>query len=93
MLRSLKGTQLTELRIGKGLQDLKTEALAEGFQISSSNPMLGVDSRANLLRSLGKSLLSQPAIFGEQGRPGNVVGTSLTKAITMPVTNYPKQTT
>ncbi|KAL1796939.1 hypothetical protein ACET3X_005479 [Alternaria dauci] len=58
---------------GKGLQDLKTETLAEGFQISESNPMLGVDSRANLLRSLGKSLLSHPTIFGEQGRPGNVV--------------------
>ncbi|KAB2107579.1 hypothetical protein AG0111_0g3842 [Alternaria gaisen] len=58
---------------GKGLQDLKTETLAEGFQISESNPMLGVDSRANLLRSLGKSLLSHPTIFGEEGRPGNVV--------------------
>lgn len=59
---------------GKGLQDLKTEALADGFQISDKNPMLGVDSRANLLRSLGKSLLSQPEIFGPEGRPGNVVG-------------------
>ncbi|EOA81463.1 hypothetical protein ACJQWK_10658 [Exserohilum turcicum] len=58
---------------GKGLQDLKTEALADGFQISDKNPMLGVDSRANLLRSLGKSLLSQPEIFGPEGRPGNVV--------------------
>ena len=60
--------------VGKGLQDLKTEVLAQGFQISDSNPMLGVESRANLLRSLGKSLLSQPDIFGKQGRPGNVVG-------------------
>jgi len=93
MLGWLKWTQLTELRTGKGLQDLKTEALAEGFQISSSNPMLGVDSRANLLRSLGKSLLSQPAIFGEQGRPGNVVGTSTTLSTTKLTTNNPTQTT
>lgn len=56
------------------MQDLKTEALAEGFQISDKNPMLGVDSRANLLRSLGKSLLSNPEVFGQEGRPGNVVG-------------------
>ncbi|CAA9965668.1 DUF1688 domain-containing protein [Pyrenophora teres f. maculata] len=58
---------------GKGLQDLKTEELAKGFQISDTNPMLGVESRANLLRSLGKSLLSQPEVFGKEGRPGNVV--------------------
>lgn len=59
---------------GRGLQDLKTEALAEGFQITEKNPMLGVESRANLLRSLGKSLLSYPDVFGNEGRPGNVVG-------------------
>ncbi|KAI2477789.1 DUF1688 domain-containing protein [Pyrenophora tritici-repentis] len=35
--------------------------------------MLGVESRANLLRSLGTSLLSQPELFGKEGRPGNVV--------------------
>ncbi|KAE8831559.1 hypothetical protein HRS9139_05801 [Pyrenophora teres f. teres] len=58
---------------GKGLQNLKTEELAKGFQISDTNPMLGVESRANLLRSLGKSLLSQPEVFGKEGRPGNVV--------------------
>ncbi|XP_014561147.1 hypothetical protein COCVIDRAFT_87490 [Bipolaris victoriae FI3] len=58
---------------GKGLQDLKTEELASGFQITDKNPMLGVESRANLLRSLGKSLLSHPEVFGQEGRPGNVV--------------------
>ncbi|KAF1832751.1 DUF1688-domain-containing protein [Decorospora gaudefroyi] len=58
---------------GKGLQELKTGTLAEGFQISDRNPMLGVESRENLLRSLGMSLLSQPDVFGEEGRPGNIV--------------------
>lgn len=58
---------------GKGLEQLKTTALAEGFQISESNPILGLESRADLLRGLGKSLLAQPTIFGEEGRPGNVV--------------------
>ena len=60
--------------VGQGLQDLTTEALAKGFQITEKNPMLGVESRANLLRSLGKSLLSHPEVFGQEGRPGNVVG-------------------
>ncbi|OJD14516.1 hypothetical protein AJ78_05130 [Emergomyces pasteurianus Ep9510] len=58
---------------GKGLEQLSTDALAEGFQVSDSNPMLGVDSRAALLRGLGKSLQSHSDIFGEQGRPGNLV--------------------
>ncbi|KAI8933099.1 hypothetical protein NX059_009742 [Plenodomus lindquistii] len=58
---------------GNGLANLTTEALAEGFQISDSNPILGLESRADLLRSLGKALLSQPEVFGKEGRPGNVV--------------------
>ncbi|KAI1140552.1 DUF1688 domain-containing protein [Hypoxylon sp. FL0543] len=58
---------------GKGLEQLTTDALAGGFQVSESNPMLGVESRAALLRSLGKSLLAHPDIFGAEGRPGNLV--------------------
>lgn len=59
---------------GKGLAQLTTNALAKGLQVTESNPMLGVESRANLLRGLGKSLLAQPDIFGDAGRPGNAVG-------------------
>ncbi|KAJ4375254.1 hypothetical protein N0V83_002340 [Neocucurbitaria cava] len=58
---------------GKGLEQLKTDVMAEGFQISDSNPILGLETRADLLRSLGKSLLAQPEVFGKEGRPGNVV--------------------
>lgn len=56
------------------MEKLETSALAEGFQVSDSNPMLGVDSRAGLLRSLGRSLLAHPDVFGPEGRPGNLVG-------------------
>jgi hypothetical protein len=59
---------------GKGLEQLTTDALAEGFQVSDNNPLLGVDSRADLLRRLGRSLLSHPDVFGEAGRPGMLVG-------------------
>ncbi|KAF1916417.1 hypothetical protein BDU57DRAFT_587425 [Ampelomyces quisqualis] len=58
---------------GKGLEQLTTDALAQGFQISNDNPILGLESRANLLRGLGKSLLAQANVFGGEGRPGNVV--------------------
>lgn len=53
---------------------MTNEKLATGFQVSDNNPILGLDSRAALLRSLGGSLLESPDIFGEQGRPGNLVG-------------------
>ncbi|KAL2107797.1 hypothetical protein VUR80DRAFT_4728 [Thermomyces stellatus] len=58
---------------GKGLERLETSVLEEGFQVREGNPMLGVDSRAVLLRSLGQSLLAQPDVFGAEGRPGNLV--------------------
>lgn len=59
------------------------EKLATGFQVSDQNPILGVDSRAALLRSLGGSLLENPDVFGEQGRPGNLVG-----KIAQPIAQY-----
>lgn len=59
--------------LGKGLEQLTTEQLAAGFQISDKNPMLGVSSRAHLLRSLGSSLLANSNVFGPEGRPGNIV--------------------
>ena len=56
---------------------MTTEALAKGLQVTESNAMLGVESRAKLLRGLGKSLLTHPDIFGKAGRPGNAVGRSM----------------
>lgn len=43
--------------------------------MSDANPMLGIKSRAALLRSLGSSLLAYEDVFGADGRPGNLVGT------------------
>lgn len=61
-------------RAGKGLKNMTTEKLMSGFQVSDENPMLGIDCRAALLRRLGESLLDHPDAFGEEGRPGNLVG-------------------
>ncbi|KAJ4353359.1 uncharacterized protein N0V89_005087 [Didymosphaeria variabile] len=58
---------------GKGLERLTPSTLASGFQITAHNPMLGVDSRASLLKSLGSSLLAHADVFGASGRPGNIV--------------------
>jgi hypothetical protein len=54
--------------------DLEAADLMNGFQASESNPLVGVEQRAALLGSLGSSLLANSAIFGEDGRPGNIVG-------------------
>ncbi|TDZ74686.1 Protein urg3 [Colletotrichum trifolii] len=75
MFKSLAFTASSSIPVvdGKGLEQLQTSALSDGFQVSDSNPMLGVDSRAGLLRSLGQSLLAHPDVFGPEGRPGNLV--------------------
>ncbi|KAK7749091.1 hypothetical protein SLS62_008486 [Diatrype stigma] len=65
---------------GKGLAELTTEALASGFQASNENPLLGVESRAALLRSLGQSLLTHTDKFGVDGRPGHLVDYMLKSA-------------
>ncbi len=67
------------------MERLETSVLADGFQVSGSNPMLGVDSRAALLRSLGRSLLAHPDIFGPEGRPGHLVGKSVVFAFGNPI--------
>jgi hypothetical protein len=36
--------------------------------------MVGVSSRVQLLQAVGSSLLKLPAVFGNSGRPGNLVG-------------------
>jgi hypothetical protein len=64
------------------LKHLKTEDLAAAFQVSEDNKILGLESRASLLRSLGDSLLAHPDIFGAEGRPGNLVGKTSLPSIT-----------
>ena len=36
--------------------------------------MVGIDSRLQLLRDVGKSLLASHDLLGVEGRPGKVVG-------------------
>ncbi|KAI9731649.1 MAG: hypothetical protein M1818_007779 [Claussenomyces sp. TS43310] len=57
----------------RGLQTLTPEKLGNGLQASSNNEIPGVSSRAALLQALGRSLSKHPDIFGEEGRPGNLV--------------------
>ena len=51
---------------------LDTAALTEGFQVTGNNPLVGLEGRAQLLRSLGRLTASRPEIFArnDTARPG-----------------------
>ncbi len=53
----------------EGLKNLFNKALASGFQVSASNPLVGSEGRADLLRRLGALVASKPDIFGRKGAP------------------------
>ena len=55
-----------------GLRGLATDHLASAFQVRDNNPLIGIDSRAALLRRLGEAMLEQPEVFGDDGRPAGL---------------------
>ncbi|MBD1832182.1 URC4/urg3 family protein [Cyanobacteria bacterium FACHB-472] len=64
-----------------GLQNLTQQTLAEGFQVSSENPLVGVEGRVNLLQKLGQVLGQHPQFFGNNNpRPGNLVSYLLSQS-------------
>ena len=56
-----------------GLRALVTDHLASAFQVSESNPMVGLEGRAILLRRLGEAMSEQPEVFGDDpARPAGI---------------------
>ena len=53
---------------------LTAEDLAEGFQVSPDNPLVGLEGRAALLNRLGRVVATNPDIFGQHDdpRPGGL---------------------
>lgn len=58
----------------KGLEQITAEKTAQVMQVSSGNPMVGLEGRASLLVNLSHALKSNPTFFGAEGRPGNMIG-------------------
>ena len=56
----------------RGLQRVTAGQLGDAFQVTASNPLVGLEGRAALLRRLGHALGEQPALFGPQARPGHL---------------------
>ncbi len=68
----------------QGLKELTADKLAQGFQASQANPLLGVEGRLSLLQRLGQSLVALPQLFGNSNpRPGNLVNYLLGWSTTM----------
>jgi hypothetical protein len=55
-----------------GLQTVTADKLARAFQVTTANPLIGLEGRAALLRRLGEALQNQPELFGQPGRPGHL---------------------
>jgi hypothetical protein len=56
------------------LARIEASEIAEAFQVGPSNPLVGVEGRAALLRALGRAVAASPAIFGTHDlpRPGGL---------------------
>jgi len=54
---------------GAVLADLGPGILAAGFQVSDSNPLLGLEGRTALLRRLGAQVLARPDLFATADAP------------------------
>jgi hypothetical protein len=52
-----------------GLERVQPADLGLAFQVSETNPLVGLDGRANLLRQLALALKAHPDVFGFPGRP------------------------
>lgn len=57
-----------------GLSKLTAEQLGKGLQSRPDNEVSGLDGRAQLLIKLGSALEQKKDFFGDNGRPGNMVG-------------------
>lgn len=56
----------------KGLQQLSEADIERGFQVSDSNPLIGVAGRTRLLQALGEAV-AQNATYFPKGRVGSIV--------------------
>ncbi|KAF8273578.1 hypothetical protein EI94DRAFT_1769123 [Lactarius quietus] len=57
----------------KGLELITAEKTAQAMQVSSDNPMVGLEGRASLLVNLSRALKANAPFFGVEGRPGNMI--------------------
>jgi hypothetical protein len=80
---SRRGDGANQLRVdADALTKLETETLRDGFQVANDNPLVGLEGRAELLRSLGRLVAQRPEIFAlnDTPRPGGFFDHLVAKA-------------
>jgi Protein of unknown function (DUF1688) len=55
-----------------GLQAITAERLGAVFQVSDTNPLVGLEGRAALMRRLGQVMAANPSVFGHAPRLGGL---------------------
>jgi len=63
----------------EGLERLTLDRLANGFQVSAANPLVGLEGRLSLLHALAKALRAKPDLF-PGARPGGLHDWALKRA-------------
>jgi hypothetical protein len=54
---------------GTALSQLSVEMMREGFQVTTQNPLLGIEGRVELLRAVGRLVQSRSDVFGREDTP------------------------
>jgi hypothetical protein len=57
----------------EGLGAVDADKLRAAFQVSTDNPLVGVEGRVHLMRALGAALAARPDVFGPEARLGQLV--------------------
>ncbi|OMJ20530.1 Uracil catabolism protein 4 [Smittium culicis] len=70
----------------KKLLSFSDKDLIKGFQVSESNPLIGTENRARLIRNLGRVISNEEVFFPRSGgksssRPGNMFDYLVSKSI------------
>ncbi|MBD1846913.1 URC4/urg3 family protein [Cyanobacteria bacterium FACHB-63] len=55
------------------LKQITPEKIANLFQVTPENPLVGLEGRSHLLQKLGHTIEQFPDLFGDSPRPGNLV--------------------
>jgi hypothetical protein len=66
------GTSIAPIAQADSLAKVKTSDIAQAFQVSDSNPLVGLEGRTSLLVRLADALRASPKFFGPQARPGGM---------------------
>ena len=62
------------LIIADGLSLVSPQRVGDAMQVSEQNQMDGLEGRSELLQKLVGSLRKSPVFFGQDARPGNIIG-------------------